>query len=534
MDLKEIVSKYGRSEYKNDNTLNVFYGDEFPLEVIKTKHPNLDNEEYKYMQDNYVNLVKKPMGDAIFRTQKIFTDGNYTFDIPNDTINEYFWDYDIIGFFKNIYWQNIIIDSQSVLTVNIDVSEFARSQRNIELGNAFLPIKPYIVTSENIIYKDKRTLVYKVKGDKNFNFVVLEYSEFNKLQYSYYSFKSLSKEVTPVIFWEFDNKEVVTPYRKADGIKKVKDNELIIESYLSPSVPLLKAIMIKNNLLDTTQTRTTYPTPILVTEPCDMCNGQGKREEVVKNELCSIECKKCKGTGASREFNPLGTIYVSNNGRLDNQSVSNQPPFTWVDPPQGATSALSEQIDKYEDKVFDYIGIRHSNSSVKGTETALGKMIDREQEYSTYKNYSQDIQITMQWFCDFWTPLMFPLEKNNEIIVNAFHNFKTASTSEINAAFTELLNANAPQYQLINTLKEYYTSIGEIKEFEIVNKYFLYMSKDMAMKQGSLGYYDKTKIVISDNIMKWVYEVVDMDEMAMDSYLTEKAQSLMANPILTQ
>jgi hypothetical protein len=51
--------------------------------------------------------------------------------------------------------------------------------------------------------------------------------------------------------------------------------------------------------------------------------------------------------------------------------------------------------------------------------TALGKMIDREKTYSTYKMYSQDVQMTMQWWFDNWTELMFPLEKEKEIEVFA-------------------------------------------------------------------------------------------------------------------
>jgi hypothetical protein len=53
----------------------------------------------------------------------------------------------------------------------------------------------------------------------------------------------------------------------------------------------------------------------------------------------------------------------------------------------------------------------------------------------------------------------------------------------------------------------------------------------MNIKKGSLGYYDKVQIVISDNIMKWVDEVVDMNESEMDIYLRAKAKSLMVMPL---
>jgi hypothetical protein len=55
----------------------------------------------------------------------------------------------------------------------------------------------------------------------------------------------------------------------------------------------------------------------------------------------------------------------------------------------------------------------------------------------------------------------------------------------------------------------------------------------MTIKKGSLGYYDKIHIVISDNIMKWVDDegIMDMNDFQLDAYLREKAKSLMAMPL---
>jgi hypothetical protein len=162
-------------------------------------------------------------------------------------------------------------------------------------------------------------------------------------------------------------------------------------------------------------------------------------------------------------------------------------------------------------------------------------MIDREKTYSTYKMYSQDVEMTMQWWFNNWSELMFPLEKDREISVYSFNNFRTTSTAEVNEIFTALQKDNAPQYILINLLREYYNSIGETEKFKIVNKYYLYKSDDMTIKKGSLGYYDKIHIVISDNIMKWIEEegVMDMNEKQLDTYLRDKAMELMATPIDT-
>jgi hypothetical protein len=534
MELKELLNIAKRKPQKSDRSFGVFYSSKFPSEIYKMRHPGLDDKEYKYIEENWVNPVQKLVGDAIFETQKIFSDGNYSIQTKNETIRDYIDNYEIMSFFKNIYWQNILLDSDSVLTYHIKYSEFIEKRQGIELGNEYLPVHPYIVTSENILFKDKTTLVYKVKGDKRNNFVALYYNEDNLLTYEHYSYDNANENTQPILFWQFNNNLGKKYYRHADGLKIVNDNELVIKSYFSPSESILSTIIIDSVNVGVTKTRSTYPIPVIVGESCE---GEGCRGGVVDSvkdgKHCTETCHVCKGTGSKNLFSPFNAVHVVRGSNAVENSTPPAPHVYWVDPPQGALDSTRAEIRENRDIAFDYIGLKYSNTEVKGSETALGKMIDREKTYSTYKMYSQDIQMTMQWWFDGWVELMFPLEKDSEIEVFAFNNFRTTSTAEVNQIFTELQNTNAPQYMLIDLLRERYNSIGETEKFKIVNKYYLYKSDDMTIKKGSLGYYDKIQIVISDNIMKWVDDegVMDMNEAELDSYLRDKAQSLMTNPV---
>ena len=205
MELKELLNIAKRKPQKADRSFGVFYSSKFPTEIYKMRHPGLDPKEYEYIEENWVNPVQKLVGDAIFETQKIFTDSNYSIQTKNETIRDFIDNYEIMSFFKNIYWQNIILDSGSVLTYHIKYSEFIEKQAGIERGNEYLPLHPYIVTTENILYKDKTTLVYKVKGDKRNNFVALYYNEDNLLTYEHYSYDVASDETKPILFWQFNN-----------------------------------------------------------------------------------------------------------------------------------------------------------------------------------------------------------------------------------------------------------------------------------------------------------------------------------------
>ena len=538
MELKELLNIAKKKPQKAERSFGVYYSSKFPTEIYKMRHPGLDDKEYKYIEENWVNPVQKLVGDAIFETQKIFTDGNYSIQTKNETISDFIDNYEIMSFFKNIYWQNILLDSESVLTYHIKYSEFIEKQRGIELGNEYLPLHPYIVTSENILYKDKTTLIYKVKGYKTNNFVALYYNEDNLLTYEHYSYNSQQEENKRILYWQFNNSLSKKYYRQADGLKIVNDNELVIKSYFSPSESILSTIIIDSVNVGVTKTRSTYPIPVVVGEACEETGCRGGVVDAVnaKGEYCTEKCRTCNGTGSKNLFSPFNTAYIMRGSSILGDNPLPPNPIHWVDPPQGALDSTRAEIRENRDIAFDYIGLKYSNTEVKGSETALGKMIDREKTYSTYKMYSQDIAMTMQWWYDNWTELMFPLEKEKEITVQTFNNFRTTSTAEVNEIFTALQKDNAPQYILINLLREYYNSIGETEKFKIVNKYYLYKSDEMTLKKGSLGYYDKIQIVISDNIMKWVDDegLIYMTEDKRDAYFRDKAKLLMTMPVSTE
>lgn len=535
MELKELLNIAKKKPQKAERSFGVFYSSKFPTEIYKMRHPGLDAKEYEYIEENWVNPVQKLVGDAIFETQKIFSDSNYSIQTQNETIRDFIDSYEIMSFFKNIYWQNIILDSGSVLTYHIKYSEFIEKQEGIERGNEYLPLHPYIVTTENILYKDKTTLVYKVKGDKRNNFVALYYNQDNLLTYEHYSYDVVSDDTQPILFWQFNNNLGKKYYRNADGLKIVNDNELVIKSYFSPSESILSTIIIDSVNVGVTKTRTTYPIPVVVGEPCEESGCRGGVIDVLNREgvYCTETCQTCKGTGSKNLFSPFNAVHVVRGSGAIENSTPPAPHVYWVDPPQGALDSTRAEIRENRDIAFDYIGLKYSNTEVKASETALGKMIDREKTYSTYKMYSQDVEMTMQWWFNNWSELMFPLEKDSEISVYSFNNFRTTSTAEVNEIFTALQKDNAPQYILINLLREYYNSIGETEKFKIVNKYYLYKSDDMNIKKGSLGYYDKIHIVISDNIMKWIEDegVMDMNEKQLDTYLRDKAMELIAVPV---
>ena len=89
MELKELLNIAKRKPQKADRSFGVYYSSKFPTEIYKMRHPGLDAKEYEYIEENWVNPVQKLVGDAIFETQKIFTDGNYSIQTKNENIQKF-------------------------------------------------------------------------------------------------------------------------------------------------------------------------------------------------------------------------------------------------------------------------------------------------------------------------------------------------------------------------------------------------------------------------------------------------------------
>jgi hypothetical protein len=215
---------------------------------------------------------------------------------------------------------------------------------------------------------------------------------------------------------------------------------------------------------------------------------------------------------------------------FDGESTLPNPAVGYVSPPQEPQRYLTERIKEDKDLAFDWLGINYSNSEVKGTDTALGKMIDREELYSALDSYLRDFGITMEWFINIFKDLKYP-EKNVEAIIQLYANFKTSSSAEIIEMFTMLLNSNAPMNALRPLVKEYYDSIHQPEKFDVVDKYYMYKSDDMTRNLFAAGLRTAEIVVISQNIMKWV-DVIDLNG-NVDAQLLELASKELGRPLIT-
>jgi hypothetical protein len=455
----------------------------------------MSEEELNYVKENYRNPVMVVFNKALTEFKKIFNEKNFEFEIQDEEILNYFNDYEIFDFFKNIYTDGEIIEPESVLTFHIKEAPISEDGRIIQ--NERIPIHPYIVSPEKIIYKDKTTLIFEVKGENKYNYIKIE----EGLTYSYYSFNDVvrDREVPPVITIQIPFEGQF--WRPVDGIKVIENNELHIKSYFDKATPKLKDIIFNSIDRSIIEARFNYPQAWRYADTCNECSGEGECTDVVDDTVCQVQCKSCKGSGFKNEPSILRTLQVP----FPRQGIDTgiAPPFAgFLTPPTEPQKYLTERIEKDLEMVFDWLNVSYSNTNVKGSETALGKMIDREERYSTLSLFTQDMLTSMQWFTKMWEGLMFGTESIN---VSANFDFKVVSLTEQNATYTELLKEGAPLYILQGLLYDIYKKRGELELFEIVDKYYLYLNFTDLRNAVASGLFTKKAAVISMYCQKWVY-----------------------------
>lgn len=496
--LKTIERHFGERPTSPKSLIN-YYSDTFPEDIYKARHPNMMPEELEYVKKNYRNPVLSDFGHALSVVKTIFNQNNFLINSTNEEVLTYFNEYGILEFFKNIYLDGVIIEPESYLTFKIDIESLEITEQGNIREQQRIPIKPYLVSPNKLLYIDKNVIAFDIKGDFDYNYVLIHKEE-NRIVYYQFNYNTRDKErknISLIFNVEADIK------RRADGEKKINNNELEIYSYFDKSVPILKEIIFNSIDRSIIEARNNYPREWEYSDTCDVCSGSGTEGFCDNAEDCT-ECKKCKGTGHVNTSGILRKQLIPFPNALQENTVA--PPFAgFVTPPLEPQRYLTERINKDKDLVFQWLGINNSNSDVKGSETALGKAIDREKQYAILSSIASDLEKTMNWWLMNWTKLMFNLEE--VIFVASKNQFRIVSVSQQNLELAEMLDKGVPEYIVRSQIEDIYTEMQATERFEIIDRYYLYKPFTIVKEMVLLGLITKRAAIAHANILVWAEQV---------------------------
>lgn len=504
-EIATIVKIYDKPKPKLG--LSLYYTDEFPEEFFKLKHPNLSTEEFDYIKSNYINETKSVLSKPLEAIKRVFNADNYNINYIDEEIGNYFKEIDFENYFKNIYLENVIIDPDSYLTIYINPDKIEIDSNGEVKQNSRLPVKPYLVRSHNIILVSKDAFIFKVGGKAKYNFVIL-----TKNSYSLYSLNGIKdRDITyEPIFVQTLSENIY--WTQANGIKKLIDDKIVNCSYFDAALPKLQSITYNLIIRQCIEARHNFPQRWYLKQDCKTCDGGKKDFGWNEDKGCANECRECNGTGKEVRFSVLRDIEISlRENSTDPENVIPTPPAGYITPPLEPSRYLTERIKADIDTAFEFMGFKESESNVKGYETALGQMIQREMLYSYLVSRSQDIFPTVEWSANIIKSIRFS-EKNGDITSSVNHSYNVISRSEAYVEFTELLKAGAPTFIIRDKLKEVYEKKGELDKFDIIDKYYLYINNEATQMQVSMNLLSRYTATLSNNVIRWVEQGISESE----------------------
>lgn len=177
------------------------------------------------------------------------------------------------------------------------------------------------------------------------------------------------------------------PCEKLKGRPLQKENDILFQSPFMSAIELMDDVLLDDSYLRITKAGHAFPHKWEYVDECDYSNENGaciagKIMNDYGDGVKEYDCPKCHGTGKAKSSSPLGVYQVKAPNRTDDSSKDMQiPPMGWIAPDPSIMEFLRKEINENSEKALQLLNL-NSNSNIKASDTALGKMIDRQEKES--------------------------------------------------------------------------------------------------------------------------------------------------------
>lgn len=446
--------------------------DKKPLEMMEKRAPYEDDRQYKYRKENWNSVTMPYFAKALGKLNRIMNPSNYSISWGADRNDhkDYFENQipisrSIETYFEQIVMVKKILDPNALLVVK----PFYLPTREVEEDGKIvletdqskeMPVVPVMVDCE-------RVLEYR-EGE----FAIIELLEKSKVQsgskevkegyiFEIYDRNTIwrVKQIGKKSDWIFSEPEIYyqhnigyLPCEKLKGYPKQDDLHIYYQSYFIDAIPNLDVALYLNSNLDMSLVTHMHPQRVEQTDRCDNleCMGRGYIIEFANEQELRKPCGRCNGTGSLSKTGPMMVKQVTmpDNLNMGESSNSFSPPGIWyVAPSAEPLEFIDKKIDHLINAAFMFINIDVSNSEVKGSETALGKQIDREELFSFMMRISNELFDLLE----FTIKTMGEMRYGKSFVmpeVNAPVSFQVRSEKDLTEELGEAKKAGLPEIAL--------------------------------------------------------------------------------------
>lgn len=539
--------------------------DNKPVDLMRRRAPFEDDRQYEYRVRNFENVTMPPFMKALSKLNRIFNPSNFSVQWTSDQQAEKKYFEEEIPIFGNFlsYFEEIVL-TKKILDPNalavVKPYYIPTKEDQDEKGNPILvfddsePIKSTccVIDCEKVIdYKEgvfalimleEKSLVRVGEKDKREGLIFEIYDQENIYRIEQYGEKTKWLFTEPRIYYPHNLGYM--PAWKLKGIPIQKDLDVLFQSYFIYAIPNLNIALYAHSNLDISLVTHMFPQKVEYVDRCPEagCDNGTYRWENEQGQTQSRACSACNGSGKMTKTGPMMTKQLTIPDRMQGDDDINavEAPGVWYVAPNPDVPEFVWK--KYLQDVVDafmFLNMDVSNSDVKGSETALGKQIDREELFAMLMRISNEIFALYDKAQKAAGQMRFGTEFKNPVI-SAPTSFSIRSEQDLLEELTEAKKAGVPDVALAEIVKEYigkrYSSRANIHK--IINLAFsidrliVKIQVETSAMQAA-GTASKLEVILHDSFFTFIDQISledpqfwEKDFKAQSELLWAKAQAI--------
>lgn len=526
-------------------------GDIFPKDLFQKRAPNQTDVEAQYLEANFkapTTIVWEKFQSELSR---IWGDQNWKIDFKgDDNAKEYLEvNYPTYGsleaYFKDVVTTVKELDNNGVIALRLsipylpEIIEGKEVFPSIDDREMLSPMAHYYSCEKIIGYKegvfaiiitDEKSPIQIGNKTVSEGFVIDIYDD-KKIYRMYQKGKKSDWDFGLIDYYEHGLD--VVPVKKLNGKAVQMEDDVFYKSSFISAVNSLDTALLDDSYLSAIKAKCAYPKEWEYTSDCDYQNDEGNRcvAGMVQGESGAHKCPSCMGSGKQRP-GILGVTQIKISEMTGMGSNVPTPPGGFYGPSTDIIELLSNQVDRAIDKGASILNIDISNSEVKGGDTALGKQIDREEQFAFIKRISDQVFYIFEFFAQNLVKVRYGKDVEVPHIIYP-QTFALRNESELTTEISEANTAGLPAFAKNKLLKEYSgLRFGTDPQLQKINDTIFYsdrllgLSTDEVLKKITLGTVAKWEDILHTSIEMFIEEQLESDPLFLDKEKKAQRESL--------
>ncbi len=451
----------------------------FPARLFKKRAPNQTEEEFDYIESTYKNTTYPIWNRFNGFIGRIWNDQNWSIkfaenadskDAPQDYLEK---EYPTFKSLEN-YYKSIVTpvkekDAMGAICHKPYYIPVKQNEANELVVDETQLIKPVaciynssqvvgFLESEYILIELKEKSVVEFGGYKKQDGLIYEFYDRDNIWRIVQVGKQIDYKFEYYLYW--NHALGYLPADKLKGIPEQREMEILYSSHFMAAVDTMDDIALDDSYLRIIKAGHAFPHKWEYVDDCDYSNENGlciNGKVSIKNGESYImsECPSCHGTGKAKAASPLGVYQVKapNQNNTGGSADIQIPPMGWVAPDPAIMEFLRKETQSNEKKALSILNLS-SPSDAQGSDTALGKQIDREESFS----FVQDISNQNFELFEFSTKCILQMRYGKEIelpIISYPKNFAIRNENELTEELANAKSGGLPEIAIRKILQDY-------------------------------------------------------------------------------